>query len=154
MFFVFVNVLRFEACFFPARVPAYVPSELTALLLDWLLNYWSMVTLSISVFTFLTQCCFSSQMWSQGGSVLPVPQYEGWGNDLCSWNTLCITLSFNIVCLWTSLPAFCGQQYDITDPGIKQRVYYLKHTLCLPWQDAMRLYYVCTAPHCGHRWTE
>lgn len=21
-------------------------------------------------------------------------------------------------------------------------------------QDAMRLYYVCTAPHCGHRWTE
>uniref|UniRef100_A0A8C6GFM0 DNA-directed RNA polymerase II subunit RPB9-like zinc ribbon domain-containing protein n=1 Tax=Mus spicilegus TaxID=10103 RepID=A0A8C6GFM0_MUSSI len=20
--------------------------------------------------------------------------------------------------------------------------------------DAMRLYYVCTAPHCGHRWTE
>ncbi|XP_014749469.1 PREDICTED: DNA-directed RNA polymerase II subunit RPB9 [Sturnus vulgaris] len=21
-------------------------------------------------------------------------------------------------------------------------------------EDAMRLYYVCTAPHCGHRWTE
>ncbi|KAM9591554.1 uncharacterized protein ACIBXB_006351 [Morphnus guianensis] len=21
-------------------------------------------------------------------------------------------------------------------------------------EDAMRLYYVCTAPYCGHRWTE
>lgn len=26
--------------------------------------------------------------------------------------------------------------------------------VCFPTQDAMRLYYVCTAPHCGHRWTE
>lgn len=55
-------------------------------------------------------------MWSQGGSVLPVSQYEGWGNDLCEWNTFCMTFSLNIVCLWISLLAFCGQQHAIFHP--------------------------------------
>uniref|UniRef100_A0A8C7J4Y0 RNA polymerase II subunit I n=1 Tax=Oncorhynchus kisutch TaxID=8019 RepID=A0A8C7J4Y0_ONCKI len=33
-------------------------------------------------------------------------------------------------------------------------VVYMKFTALFSMQDVMRLYYVCTAPHCGHRWTE
>ncbi|XP_040179534.1 DNA-directed RNA polymerase II subunit RPB9 [Rana temporaria] len=36
--------------------------------------------------------------------------------------------------------------------GHKEAVFFQSHSLKA--EDAMRLYYVCTAPHCGHRWTE
>lgn len=46
----------------------------------------------------------SSQMWSQGGSVLPVSQYEGWGNYHESSNTVYIKLSLYVICVWISSP--------------------------------------------------
>ncbi|NXV53241.1 RPB9 polymerase, partial [Uria aalge] len=36
--------------------------------------------------------------------------------------------------------------------GHKEAVFFQSHSARA--EDAMRLYYVCTAPHCGHRWTE
>uniref|UniRef100_A0A3P8URP0 RNA polymerase II subunit I n=1 Tax=Cynoglossus semilaevis TaxID=244447 RepID=A0A3P8URP0_CYNSE len=36
--------------------------------------------------------------------------------------------------------------------GHKEAVFFQSHSMKA--EDAMRLYYVCTAPHCGHRWTE
>uniref|UniRef100_A0A8C4Q8V8 DNA-directed RNA polymerase subunit n=2 Tax=Eptatretus burgeri TaxID=7764 RepID=A0A8C4Q8V8_EPTBU len=36
--------------------------------------------------------------------------------------------------------------------GHKEAVFFQSHSARS--EDAMRLYYVCTAPHCGHRWTE
>ncbi|OCT66135.1 hypothetical protein XELAEV_18042389mg [Xenopus laevis] len=36
--------------------------------------------------------------------------------------------------------------------GHKEAVFFQSHSA--KSEDAMRLYYVCTAPHCGHRWTE
>uniref|UniRef100_A0A673JIE4 Polymerase (RNA) II (DNA directed) polypeptide I n=1 Tax=Sinocyclocheilus rhinocerous TaxID=307959 RepID=A0A673JIE4_9TELE len=36
--------------------------------------------------------------------------------------------------------------------GHKEGVFFQSHSMKA--EDAMRLYYVCTAPHCGHRWTE
>uniref|UniRef100_A0A4W5JVX1 RNA polymerase II subunit I n=1 Tax=Hucho hucho TaxID=62062 RepID=A0A4W5JVX1_9TELE len=34
--------------------------------------------------------------------------------------------------------------------GHKEAVFFQSQSM----KDAMRLYYVCTAPHCGHSWTE
>ncbi|XP_059806969.1 DNA-directed RNA polymerase II subunit RPB9 isoform X1 [Hypanus sabinus] len=36
--------------------------------------------------------------------------------------------------------------------GHKEAVFFQSHSARA--EDAMRLYYVCTAPHCGNRWTE
>ncbi|XP_038817672.1 DNA-directed RNA polymerase II subunit RPB9-like [Salvelinus namaycush] len=36
--------------------------------------------------------------------------------------------------------------------GHKVAVFFQSHSMKA--EDAMRLYYVCAAPHCGHRWTE
>lgn len=71
----------------------------------------------------------SSQVWPQGGGVLPVSQHEGWGTGRWGLHPRLL------VCLI----------------GLKEGKVLI---LCSSWQDAMRLYYVCTAPHCGHRWTE
>lgn len=44
----------------------------------------------------------------------------------------------------------CSLGYPtLLSPGY--RPFLIERSSC---QDAMRLYYVCTAPHCGHRWTE
>nr|XP_046149396.1 DNA-directed RNA polymerase II subunit RPB9-like [Oncorhynchus gorbuscha] len=36
--------------------------------------------------------------------------------------------------------------------GHKVAVFFQSHSMKA--EDVMRVYYVCTAPHCGHRWTE
>ncbi|KAK2092847.1 DNA-directed RNA polymerase II subunit RPB9 [Saguinus oedipus] len=36
--------------------------------------------------------------------------------------------------------------------GHKEAVFFQSHSARA--EDAMRLYYLCTAPHCDHRWTE
>lgn len=115
---------------------------------------------------------FSSQMWSQGGGVLPVSQYEGWGNcNLCAFS---ISAQADIyIYIKKSFPMSKIQsEYILLSPcfsegtplliqNIYLREVFIKIVcfdwhifVCFPTQDAMRLYYVCTAPHCGHRWTE